>query len=719
MAEKSSIKSPEELKRELQDILNNHANPFMKRWKALRADGRKDLILRVCPGMQNFAYEIIISTERPLSEHAVYLPWLACTRLANDDRGLLRLLHVRTAFSAGDWDDYDYRQVESWRGVPRIEEFDRATLDALDRGEQHLKPRQFLNDIRGGMGFRVAHSQWMLLKFLHDVTELVYPASSRQLVPGMSKKWEKLIESGFCRHDEQDLSFAGNQAYTAPLNFDLEDMETLCTTHLELAQDDIWLRQTNIPFIKNMIRSLLGVDFQHPALDHLDSSDPYTAIADIIFIVPTKRLTLWHCILQEFRYMKKVYETCTEAPPHQPAQFAQAWTAFELLLRFCMRSKKRLLQRAIHENPVMKERLKLYGKDRLVTLLSDITVDFDSEPIQGAAINDLILFTQIEELWAKICPLLDQQQADILADMTAIYELLVRLRSFHPSFERMDMKEVINRQGGRVTIKLPELALQRESWRHILSWITVHDLNYPGGELAIEASKSIGPCLRKFMESPSKEVTSRAFAEFWLELQRYHQTVLKGLGHTDEDITAELKRISYDDNSDSTRKLQQREISPPEHRPLSENLHQPRQKSVAELEILESCRTKKVSKHAKSLPGEAETLPIPTNRMPEFPRKPIFVHHNNYSIFERMWPSSPELRSQSTAWTEFTRAMSDAGFRIQNKGGSAVSFRQDGKTIVIHKPHPDPKLSNIEMQNIGERLTKWMNLELENFHVSM
>jgi hypothetical protein len=316
MAHKSSTKSPEELKRELQDILNNHANPFMKRWRALGPNGRKDRILKVCPDMQNFAYEIITSPERkPLSEHAVYLPWLACTPLANDDRGLLRLLHVRTAFSTGDWDDHDYRQVESWRGVPRIEEFDRATLGALDRREQ---PRQFLNDIREGKGFqqglRVAHSQWMLLKFLHDVTELVYPASSRQS-PGNSQKWEKLIERRFCRHDEEDLSGAGNQAYTAPLNFDLEDMETLCTTHLELAQNDIWLRQTNISFVRRMIRSLLRVDFQHPALDYLDSSDPYTAIADIIFIVPTKRLTLWHCILQEFRHMKQVYETCTEAPP--------------------------------------------------------------------------------------------------------------------------------------------------------------------------------------------------------------------------------------------------------------------------------------------------------------------------------------------------------------------------------------------------------------------
>jgi HicA toxin of bacterial toxin-antitoxin, len=384
-----------------------------------------------------------------------------------------------------------------------------------------------------------------------------------------------------------------------------------------------------------------------------------------------------------------------------------------------MRSKKREWQRSILENPATREFWE--SSNTLATLLTTIAVDFDEQPMEGLVINDMITFAQLEELETKDYSRLNQRQVDDLADMAAIYELLVRLRSSTPSFTRVGMKDMIDRSGGR--IHLPPHCLQRESWRHVLSWIKVHEFGYPGGEKAIESSKRMGPYIRKFAELPrnNKPAINNAFAAMWDEIRRHRNDVLEGLGHPLDDLVAEQKRISYDKRPEHLQHQEnlwscQRDQERANNSLGAAEVDHHRHKSVAELSMLQSCPKKAVAKHTGP---KQNSLPRVTHSqiISESSEEYVNVSGDSYKILEMMWPSTGDKSSrlQSVPWTQLVQAMVDIGCTVQNSGGSAVSFRRAGNTIVIHRPHPDPRVDSISMRNIGKRLTKWMNLSLENF----
>lgn len=85
------------------------------------------------------------------------------------------------------------------------------------------------------------------------------------------------------------------------------------------------------------------------------------------------------------------------------------------------------------------------------------------------------------------------------------------------------------------------------------------------------------------------------------------------------------------------------------------------------------------------------------------------------SVFTRMFKPAPE--QVETRWTEFSSAMTDAGFSIAPGGGSAVSFRKatTQETIVFHRPHPSPNIAPIVLRKMGKRLTKWFQYGPETF----
>ena len=81
-------------------------------------------------------------------------------------------------------------------------------------------------------------------------------------------------------------------------------------------------------------------------------------------------------------------------------------------------------------------------------------------------------------------------------------------------------------------------------------------------------------------------------------------------------------------------------------------------------------------------------------------------------------PLAASKRTACVAWEDFLAAMTDAGCGIEQKGGSAVTFwvaaKREG-SVIVHRPHPDPKINPIMLRDCGKRLTRYFGWDEDSF----
>lgn len=96
----------------------------------------------------------------------------------------------------------------------------------------------------------------------------------------------------------------------------------------------------------------------------------------------------------------------------------------------------------------------------------------------------------------------------------------------------------------------------------------------------------------------------------------------------------------------------------------------------------------------------------------------ICVTRANKTLFTRMFAAREEHR-KDVRWDSFVAALVDAGYSATHNGGSAVTFKDErhtnGRSIVVHKPHPDPSVDPIMLRSIGRRLRRRFGWDAETF----
>lgn len=97
----------------------------------------------------------------------------------------------------------------------------------------------------------------------------------------------------------------------------------------------------------------------------------------------------------------------------------------------------------------------------------------------------------------------------------------------------------------------------------------------------------------------------------------------------------------------------------------------------------------------------------------------IAVNSVSLALFKRMFtPSCCTKGTASVRWDDMVAAMVDAGMTVTQRGGSAVTFRDqaDGLlSVTVHKPHPDPIINPIMLGSIGKKVRKWLAWDTETF----
>ena len=104
---------------------------------------------------------------------------------------------------------------------------------------------------------------------------------------------------------------------------------------------------------------------------------------------------------------------------------------------------------------------------------------------------------------------------------------------------------------------------------------------------------------------------------------------------------------------------------------------------------------------AESIEDSSDTPPI------------LRVKPESYSVFQRMF-SGPESNG-TTKWRQLLGAMVDAGFAVNNRGGSVVNFDNGHGSIDFHKPHPIGELSKNTLSALGKRMTRHFGWNRETF----
>lgn len=96
-------------------------------------------------------------------------------------------------------------------------------------------------------------------------------------------------------------------------------------------------------------------------------------------------------------------------------------------------------------------------------------------------------------------------------------------------------------------------------------------------------------------------------------------------------------------------------------------------------------------------------------------KDPIEVSSGTMEIFTRMFVSWGKRSHGNVRWQDFVAAMADAGAIASQAAGSALTFRFENKSIVLHQPHPDHTIHPIMLRSFGKRLYRSFGWEIEQF----
>ncbi|KAG9597925.1 hypothetical protein KCU77_g1452, partial [Aureobasidium melanogenum] len=103
---------------------------------------------------------------------------------------------------------------------------------------------------------------------------------------------------------------------------------------------------------------------------------------------------------------------------------------------------------------------------------------------------------------------------------------------------------------------------------------------------------------------------------------------------------------------------------------------------------------------------DAETISSPASSQ----ASSILVSSTSLTLFECMFTANSSNLSD-IYWTDFVSAMVDAGCSVMPGGGSCFTFthvdKDDKKrSMVFHRPHPEPTMSKERLKSFGSRLNR-------------
>lgn len=314
----------------------------------------------------------------------------------------------------------------------------------------------------------------------------------------------------------------------------------------------------------------------------------------------------------------------------------------------------------------------------------------------------------------------DNSTLSWLADLIAVHEMLINLRSRKPAYRLSDKCWMpVNYRGqarGRLIINVPLEDLTRiaelmrayrkmphPSGERNLHWLRCRDAR-------LEALNKMWSSIRELfgrenLETKDAKLVKLAAKMFGASNDPAHLKMLN------EEKASILLRLQ---EQDLKVEIQTEWGSTPDkdkHTPSSKK-HSKRSAALQQLPS-DVERLRLGDDHNAQIISTSDAPEEQTTSTPPI----VSVLKDSLRTLQRLYPPPQGivLKTGLIAWTAFAKAMVDAGFEATHTGGSAVTFRTNEGSISIHRPHPDPKLDNVMLHIIGKRMNRHFGWTYDSF----
>ncbi|MCJ1241963.1 hypothetical protein MMC14_009970 [Varicellaria rhodocarpa] len=239
----------------LSQQLASHADVILNRWKKKSMDKRGALLVNTIPelyGQQWFPARYTYTPEArkwksrdKTRRSQLLLPWLSLEVLKTSPAVLFSLLHNRTLYAPQDWVPYDTRQLNfGWAcGYFDNDYLSKCVImygprygELTDWQEDHIHRADMIGFPRARL---ILGAQAFLMGALRKIVDSILQGVDLNK-PATSEKWRSVVSLGFKHFGANEIwPTYTNQAFSAPPNFDINNLLSIAQTRLDDASDHL------------------------------------------------------------------------------------------------------------------------------------------------------------------------------------------------------------------------------------------------------------------------------------------------------------------------------------------------------------------------------------------------------------------------------------------------------------------------------------------------
>jgi hypothetical protein len=741
----------------LRDAINKQGNTIISRWKKRSVAKRSAILTSIFPNIAPKKHELLeknyiepFQDAREKQRKFYLAPYFTLDQLTSDPMRLLSILHARAHYDSEDWAAWDVLQTEvGWRtGKLAVEHCGGSVVMFGARYGQVVQWKEDQAHCWTTIGYPraqlVLESQAMIMGTIRKVVEHLLEGVE---IESMSSKWDELVKTEFRRsRDEETWAIMSNQAFLWPPRFQANIVE-LCRSRLALAQDELWLLQTDPSYIQQTIAAARNMKL---SAQMVKAGDRFQVrVCQAAIMLPVRRVHEWHDVVtecQNLRAAQEIHLSNIRCGRALPVDYENAAGCLEIRVINLLINRTEDLLIAIQESPAFEDHFIYFKGEVPDTLMCKLKTELDTaeifredplfwclmqmtgHPEEDNKFDPAVLFAFFDDIVAtdsSATGRVDSRLLDQISDLAALWELLRAVRLHRPLARSMHMTEALSMRSGGGWEGIRAGRKDRNAFKGKRNE-KIYSTVLADMPLLMAAKMPSGRRDEHWLQKAEK--SRAALSRLWNHFRDTRALVLRYAGYSEKLIDAYMAMISFDRSEEYQEALRAERVRIMARQqnllvpiPKEGAIRWPSANFEAEKGRGYSVQEKtKVKTRAadpvngddnKEAPSEEPAAIIPT----------IKVKIESLQIFCRMFPSSDEdseLSSSMIDWRKFVIAMADAGFACRHNTGSAVTFNNNSGRIVIHKPHPVAKLDFRSLMKVGKRLNKWFGFVRETFEVA-
>ncbi|KAK5683135.1 hypothetical protein LTS10_004666 [Elasticomyces elasticus] len=732
--------------------INLYGDRLLKRWQKRNSAARRKMLQQAMPDMATKPWFQAINDARLLSllqydrgsllrerpafmsaqvQTAYLLPFLDLTTLSEQPEKLLMLIHVRIQHSVADWilRDKKAHDVAFEQGI-LCADYNPSCVVMRAEGFGQLVQWQEEDSHAGHhIGFPRAllafRAQSILASFLRTMADTLLVVDTGAGPRGDSSFVERVGEASTQLAAKEQMHF--QRFFTAPQlpeRYGMVKVLELLHARYENDRDEVLLLQTEPVYLREKL-ARAQYTWYYQRLSH---ADQMAHLAEQILGVITKADNSGFVYGQLLELILKHWDAIPDASMNSFAQGPAFQLAYDLLFDHNQTQIEDLYDLATRSSTFQhqdnKWTMKPEHHSRNDPLWWNVGVLFNgSFSSQSTAFHVSYMHDIINKASSKDRQAIDQRFMDHLSDLAMVTEAMTILEFDHmctrTPFDHAPSTSAFS--SFYDSVDLLRLVVKRQSWEPIdpliIHW--VEDLIYCPLPLnaptraKLDRTEELHWSMRHFWSAVDDERQDHLQEVLWFDEAKlvwedYLESSLSSHNEADYTIARDAELSSI--RAEMVKQDQHRVRNDTNRRTVVGMPGQMEWEDAQEKDReAQSSTASKIKPKTRPIPDVADLEAAVDALLLEHlaPPHTIAVSSGNLRLLERMCLLGSASRESSFVKFEaFVGALVGGGCTVQQHSGSAVTFRLGNRSVVVHRPHPDSKISPIMLKAIGKRIVR-------------